>query len=47
MFDVSDYRNCKLHEMKLDKRKMVNVYDKFRQYFIHLLTNMTYCSNFG
>jgi hypothetical protein len=28
MFDVSDYCNCKLHEMKLDKRKMKNFYDK-------------------
>ena len=36
MFDVSDYWKCKLHEMKLDKQKMMNFYHKFRQYFIYL-----------
>jgi hypothetical protein len=45
MFDVSDYWNCKVHEMKGNKRKMMNFYDKFRQYFINLLTHMTYCPN--
>jgi hypothetical protein len=36
MFDISDCWNYKLHEMKLDKRKMMNFSGKFRQYFIHL-----------
>ena len=47
MFDVSDYWNCKVHETKVNKRKMTNFYDKFRQYFIHILTHMTYCPILG
>jgi hypothetical protein len=46
MFDIGDYWNCNVHEMKVYKTKNEEFFDKFRQYFIHLLSHMTYCSHF-
>ena len=44
MFDIGDIWNCKVHEMKVNKRKMTNFYDKFRQYFIHLFNSHDFLS---
>jgi hypothetical protein len=37
MLDFCDYWTCQVHEKKVNKMKNEEYFDKFKQYFIHLL----------